>query len=177
MSSGLMAPDPDIPRSDPDLQTDELTVLGQYLDFHRATLEMKSAGLSESDLKRRAVPTSNLTLLGLVRHLTDVEYGWFAEWLDGQPEQNRYFTADEPNADFDNLDSEPVSDVWAAYHAQLTESRRILGTFASGDEMARGGPGRPRNVRWIAVHMIEEYARHNGHADLLREAIDGATGE
>jgi hypothetical protein len=177
MSSGLMAADPDIPRSDPDLQTDELTVLGQYLDFHRATLEMKSAGLSESDLKRRAVPTSNLTLLGLVRHLTDVEYGWFAEWLDGQPQQNRYFTADEPNADFDNLDSEPVSDVWAAYHAQLTESRRILGTFASGDEMARGGPGRPRNVRWIAVHMIEEYARHNGHADLLREAIDGATGE
>jgi hypothetical protein len=172
-----MAADPDIPRTDPDLQADELTVLAQYLDFHRATLEMKCAALTENELKRRTVPTSNLTLLGLVRHLTDVEYGWFAEWLDGQAERSRYFTSDDPSGDFDNLESEPVSDVWSAYHAQVAESRRILGTFGNGDEMARGGPGRPRNVRWIALHMIEEYARHNGHADLLGEAIDGATGE
>ena len=69
-------------------------------------------------------------------------------------------------------------DVWAAYHAQVAESRRILSTFADGGELARGATvGRPRNVRWVALHMIEEYARHNGHADLLREAIDGVTGE
>ena len=173
----MMAADPDIPRSDPDLQTGELDILGQYLDFHRATLGMKCARLTEDELKRRAVPTSNLTLLGLVRHLTDVEHGWFAEWLDGQPERTLYFTPDDLNGDFDNLESQPVPAVWDAYHAQVAESRRILGTFVDGSEMARGGPGRPRNVRWIAVHMIEEYARHNGHADLLREAIDGATGE
>jgi uncharacterized damage-inducible protein DinB len=177
MTSGMMAADPDIPRSDPDLEAGELTALAQYLDYHRATLAMKCAGLSEEELKRRAVPTSNLTLLGLVRHLTDVEHGWFGIWLDGQPERARYFTPDNPNDDFDNLDSHPVLAVWDAYHAQVAESRRILGTFTDAGEMARGGPGRPRNVRWVALHMIEEYARHNGHADLLREALDGATGE
>jgi hypothetical protein len=177
MTSGVMAPDPAIPRSDPDLQTGELAALGQYLDYHRATLEMKCAGLSEVELKRRAVSTSDLTLLGLVRHLTEVEYGWFCKWLDGQPEQSLYSTSDDPNDDFDNLDSHPVPEVWASYHAQVAESRRILDTFSDAAEMARGGAGRPRNVRWIALHMVEEYARHNGHADLLREAIDGATGE
>jgi hypothetical protein len=172
-----MADDPDIPRTDPDLLAGELAMLGQYLDFHRATLEMKCAGLSDHELKRRAVPSSNLTLLGLVRHLTDVEYGWFDEWLDGQPEQASYFTSDDPNGDFDNLESRPVPEVWDAYHAQVAESRRILGTFSDAAEVARGGAGRSRNVRWVAMHMIEEYARHNGHADLLREAIDGRTGE
>jgi hypothetical protein len=173
----MMAPNTDIPRDDPDLQAGELAMLGQYLDFHRATLQMKCAGLTEEQLRRRAVPTSNLTLLGLVRHLTDVEHGWFAEWLDGQPERTRYFTPDDLNGDFDNLDSHPVPAVWDAYRTQIAESRRILGSFTDGGEMARGGCGRPRNVRWVALHMIEEYARHNGHADLLREAIDGATGE
>ena len=176
----MMTADPDVPREDPDLQTGELALLGQYLDFHRATLAMKCARLSEADLKRRSVPTSNLTLLGLVRHLTEVEYSWFCEWLDGQPERSVYFTADDLNGDFDNLDAHPVADVRTAYSAQVAESRRILATFSHGGELARGVPGpsgRPRNVRWILVHMLEEYARHNGHADLLREAIDGETGE
>jgi hypothetical protein len=70
-----------------------------------------------------------------------------------------------------------VIDVWAAYHQAVTESRRIATTFHDGGQLAGGGPGRPRNLRWILTHMIEEYARHNGHADLLREAIDGAIGE
>jgi uncharacterized damage-inducible protein DinB len=180
MASGMMTADPSIPRDDPDLQTGELAVLGQYLDYHRATLAMKCARLSEADLKRRAIPTSNLTLLGLVRHLTEVEYGWFCEWLDGQPERAVYFTDDDPDGDFDDLESHPVADVWTGYAAQLAESRRILSTFTDGGELARGLPsrsGRPRNVRWILAHMVEEYARHNGHADLLREAIDGETGE
>src|SRR5215212_1440140 len=159
MPPGTMTADPSIPREDPDLLADELDLLGQYLDYHRATLAMKCARLSETDLKRRAVPTSSLTLLGLVRHLTEVEYGWFCEWLDGQPERAVYFSDDDPDGDFDNLDSHPVADVWSAYRAQVAESRR------------------PRNVRWILAHMVEEYARHNGHADLLREAIDGETGE
>src|SRR5918998_2493494 len=137
----MMAADPDIHRSDPDLTAGELAALGQYLDFHRATLQMKCGQLTEEELKRRAVPSSTLTLLGLVRHLTDVEYGWFCECLDGQPERSLYFTPDDPNGDFDNLESQPVIDVWAAYHAQVTESRRILSTFDSADEMARGGGG------------------------------------
>jgi hypothetical protein len=177
MTSGMMTDDPDLPRPDPDLLADELTLLGQYLDFHRTTLRMKCSRLSEADLKRRAVPTSNLTLLGLVRHLTDVEYGWFCEELDGQPERSVYFTADDLNGDFDNLDAHPVTDVWDAYAAQLAESRRIVATFRDGGELSRGARSGPRNVRWVLTHMVEEYARHNGHADLLREAIDGETGE
>ena len=112
-------------------------MLGQYLDFHRATLQMKCAGLAEEQLRRRAVPTSNLTLLGLVRHLTDVEHGWFAEWLDGQPERSLYFTAEDPNGDFDNLDSQPVPAVWDAYRTQIAESRRILGSFTDGSRWPR----------------------------------------
>jgi hypothetical protein len=173
----MMPADPRIPREDPDLQTDELALFGQYLDFHRATLALKCARLSEADLKRRPLPSSNLTLLGLVRHLTDVEYGWFCEWLDGQPERATYFTAENPNGDFDDLDTHPVTDVWTAFADQVAESRRILATFTDGGELTRGAPGRPRNVRWVLGHMLEEYARHNGHADLLREAIDGETGE
>jgi uncharacterized damage-inducible protein DinB len=180
MTSGMMPADPGVPRMDPDLQADELTLFAQYLDFHRATLAMKCARLGEADLKRRAVATSNLTLLGLVRHLTDVEYGWFCESLDGQPDRKLYYSDDNPNGDFDDLDAAPVAEVWAAYAAQLAESRRILATFGDGGEIARGRPsrsGRPFNVRWILAHMVEEYARHNGHADLLREAIDGQAGE
>ena len=118
-------------------------------------------------------------LLGLVRHLTEVEYGWFCEWLDGQPEKSVYFTDDDPiHGDFDNLDAHPVADVWTAYSAQVAESRRIWAPSPTGRADPRvPASGRPRNVRWILAHMVEEYARHNGHADLLREAIDGETGE
>jgi len=177
MPSAMLPEHPDHPRTDPDLEASELTVLSQFLDFHRATLVMKCAGLSDADLRQRPIAPSGLSLLGLVRHLTDVEYGWFAEWLDDQPEKTIYYTDDDPDGDFDNLDAHPVTEVWATYHEVVAESRRILQTYSDGGEMARGNRGRPRNVRWVLTHMVEEYARHNGHADLLREAIDGSTGE
>ncbi len=168
---------PDIPRSDPDLQAGELQLLGQFLDYHRATLQLKCAGLNETQLKARAVPPSALTLLGLVRHLSEVEYGWFGECLDDQEERSYYCSEDDPDGDFHNLDGEPVEQVWATWNGVVAESRRILATYTDGGEPARGGGGRPRNLRWVLVHMIEEYARHNGHADLLRESIDGTIGE
>ena len=180
MTSGTMTADPGIPRQDPDLQAGDLAVLAQYLDYHRATLAMKCARLGDADLKRRAVPTSSLSLLGLVRHLTEVEYWWFCVWLDGQPDHAFYYTDEDPDGDFHNVDSHPVAEVWSTYSARVEESRRILGTYSNGDEPARGRPSessKPRNVRWVVAHMVEEYARHNGHADLLREAIDGETGE
>ena len=174
---GAMEPVLGIERVDPDLPGGEREMLTQYLDYHRATLRMKCAGLSEEQLKRRAVAPSGLSLLGLVRHLTEVERNWFTRMLDGQPYAPQYWSEDDPDGDFDNLDSTSVTEVWASYDAAVAESRRITASFADVADLARGTTGRPRNVRWVLVHLIEEYARHNGHADLLREAIDGVTGE
>jgi len=166
-----------IERTDPELQVSEREVLRQFLDYHRATLRMKCAGLTDEQLKQRAVPTSGMTLLGLVRHLTDVERSWFRRMLDGQPHEPLYYGPGDEDGDFDNLDSTPVGEVWAAYDQAVAEAQQIEATFDDPSDLARGTTGRPRNVRWVMVHMIKEYARHNGHADLLREAIDGAVGE
>jgi uncharacterized damage-inducible protein DinB len=164
-------------RTDPDLQGSEISTLTQFLDYHRATLRMKCAGLGADDLKRRSVPPSTLSLLGLVRHLTEVERNWFGRMLDGQPHAPIYYSDTDPDGDFDTLDSAPVEQVWRAHQAAVTESRRIAATFGDPADLARGSTGRPRTLRWVLVHLIEEYARHNGHADLLREAIDGSVGE
>jgi len=166
-----------IERTDPELQVSEREVLRQFLDYHRATLRMKCAGLTDEQLKQRAVPTSGLALLGLVRHLTEVERGWFVETLAGQPVTPRYYSDADPDGDFDSLDSHPVADVFLGYRAAVDEARAVMAGFTSGDELRRNESERLVNVRWVMMHMLEEYARHNGHADLLREAIDGAVGE
>lgn len=172
-----MASTPEVSRTDPDLQAGELDTLVQFLDYHRGTLRLKCAGLSDDQLKQHSVPPSSLTLLGLVRHLSEVEHNWYARMLDGQATTPFYWSDDDPDGDLDRLDSAPVAEVWERYDAVLTESRRIQATFSDGAELGRGRVGRPRTVRWVLVHLIEEYARHNGHADLLRQSIDGATGE
>lgn len=150
---------------------------GQYLDYHRETLRWKCAGLNEAQLKRRPVPPSTLSLLGLVRQLTEVELHWFSRWLDDQPVADPYSSPENRDGDFDDLDSATLAEVWEAYDASVADSQRVLAGYADGGELCRGEPGRPRNLRWVLVHVVEEYARHNGHADLLREAIDGQTGE
>ncbi len=177
MTIGSMNPISGITRTDPELESDEITMLTQFLDYQRATMRMKCVGLGEDALKQRSAPPSTLTLLGLVRHLTEVERNWFAVHLDGQRGVEVYNDEADPDGDFDTLDSAPVADVWAAYDATVVESRRIVSTFADPGDLTRGTRGRPRSLRWIMIHLIEEYARHNGHADLLREAIDGARGE
>ena len=125
-----------ISRVDPDLEGSEIEILTQFLDYHRATLQMKCASLSDDQLKQRAVGPSKLSLLGLVRHLTEVERSWFAVHLDGQPNIPLYYDDDtDPDGDFDNLDSAPVAEVWTAYrrgrgrgppdHGLLRRSRPI----------------------------------------------------
>jgi uncharacterized damage-inducible protein DinB len=166
-----------IERVDPELRGTEIITLTQFLDYHRATLRWKCSGLGDDDLKRRSVPPSTLSLLGLVRHLTEVERNWFGRMLDGQLDAPIYYSDVDPDGDFDRLDSAPVEQVWATYEATVEESQRVLATFGDPADLARGTTGRPRNLRWVLVHLIEEYARHNGHADLLREAIDGSVGE
>ena len=175
--TGEMEAVPGVERTEPDLQAGEGELLRQFLDYHRATLRMKCAGLTDAQLKQRSVPTSGLALLGLVRHLTEVERNWFHRMLDGQPHAPLYFGPEDADGDFDNLDSTPVSEVWAAYDKAVDEARQLEATFGDPGDLARGTTGRPRNLRWVMVHLIEEYARHNGHADLLREAVDGAVGE
>jgi hypothetical protein len=156
---------------------DERATLTGFLDYQRHTLLLKCAGLTPEQLLRRATPPSTLCLLGLVRHLTDVEYGWLVEQLAGGEVKDLYGPGD---ADFDvvEADEHSVAAAFARYAAQVAESRRLV----AGAELDTMTPTHPRigkqfSLRWILVHLIAEYARHNGHADLLREAIDGATGE
>ena len=170
---------PEVKRSDPDRISGERESLQQWLDFHRATLLMKCAGLTAEQLKQRSVPPSRLSLLGLVRHMTEVERWWFR--MHAAQEDGLKFPYDP---DAVGLDFEEVDDADAAANlAAFTEECAVCDAGVHGKSLddvvpSRGDhPERTRDIRWIYVHMIEEYARHNGHADLIREAIDGATGD
>ncbi len=160
-------------RPRPPLVGDERTVLDGWLDFHRATLLWKCEGLTFDQLKQTPVASSSLTLLGLVRHLTEVERGWFLSFL-GEPVDDLYSSADNPDGDFDVAHADAAADL-ARFGAEVDAiSEKLAG---HGLDEVEVDEGTSYSLRWILTHMIEEYARHNGHADLLREAIDGATGE
>jgi uncharacterized damage-inducible protein DinB len=155
-------------------------MLAAFLDYHRATLLWKCEGLTAEQLKQRSVPPSTLSLLGLVRHLTDVERGWFRRGVGGEGDKAPpLFDYDsDPEADFDQADAADAADTIEAYRAEIELCRQAVARADSldapiGRREGRDGP----TVRWVLCHMLEEYARHNGHADLLRQAIDGATGE
>jgi Protein of unknown function (DUF664) len=153
---------------------DERPLLEGFLDFHRATLLMKCQGLTDDQLKLRSADPSTLSLLGLVRHLTEVERGWFRRRIGGETGASvapLYYSDARPDDDFDATDEPPSDVVFATY---LEEVQRCKAAAAGVPLDAMVGE---RSVRWIYLHMLEEYARHNGHADLLRQRIDGATGE
>ena len=147
-------------------------MLEAWLEFHRATLLWKCSGLSDEQLKLRSAPPSSLSLLGLVRHMSEVERSWFRRRIGGEDAPPLYYTEARPDDDFDALDDTDVAAVLAAYRREMDLCRSALAA-RSFDEVVGG----TTSVRWIVTHMIEEYARHNGHADLLREAIDGAKGD
>ena len=157
----------------------EREALEGWLDYHRQTLLSKCAGLTSEQLKMRAVEPSRLTLLGLVRHMTDVERWWFRIHADDHDMPFLYTRDDWLDADFEDLDGADARAVLEAYQHEVDLSRA-----ASKDKPLdlvvhshREGSSRTYDVRWIYIHMVEEYARHNGHADLLRERIDGTTGD
>ena len=175
-------------RIDPPYLDGERDAVRAWLEFHRETLLHKCAGLTTRQLGERSVPPSALSLRGLVRHMTDVERGWFRRVLDGQDAPDLYSSAGDPDGDFDGVgrdvdapDAEAaVEREIAAFSAECVASRTIADGFDSLDDVGRGrtrSGGHEVSVRWVYLHMIEEYARHNGHADLLRERIDGATGD
>jgi uncharacterized damage-inducible protein DinB len=162
-------------RIDPPYEAGERAMLDAWLDYHRATLAMKCDGLSDAQLRERAVPPSTLSLLGLVRHMADVERNWFRRVLGGGDAPPLYWSDDDPDGDFDNVDTADVADGFAVWRSACEWARQA--TAAASLETTGLRRGEPVSLRWILVHMIEEYARHNGHADLLRERIDGTVGD
>lgn len=167
-----------VTRIDPPLAAPERPMLEAWLDYHRATLEMKCDGLSVDQLRRRAVPPSSLSLLGMVRHMAEVERGWFRRTLSGEDAPPLYYSTTDPDGDFDNVDSAEPDEAFARWRAECDRARELAAAAPSLDVLAARGDHSERvSLRWIYVHMIEEYARHNGHADFLRERIDGSVGD
>ncbi|MEV0648149.1 DinB family protein [Phytomonospora sp. NPDC050363] len=154
----------------------ESEVLTGFLEFQRETLAWKCAGLSDDQLRANAVASSTLSLLGLVRHATNVERGWFHEVLGGGEFSRALDLDNRGDADFDEVDTADVAGSMAAWRA---ERERSVATVAGLglDATGRTPWGEECSLRWVLVHMTQEYARHNGHADLIREALDGVVGE
>ncbi|MGI9621286.1 MAG: DinB family protein [Acidimicrobiales bacterium] len=166
-------------RIDPPLHGPERESLIAWLQYHRATLELKCSGLSPDHLCAQAIPPSPLSLIGLVRHMAEVERAWFGRLL---AESNMeatppiYFSKSNPDGDFDDIEPAVVDQDMAIWLEECRRSDEIVAPL--GLDNSRTHPGRGEiSVRWVLTHMIEEYARHNGHADLLREVIDGSTGD
>jgi uncharacterized damage-inducible protein DinB len=163
-------------RQDPPLSGAERPLLDGWLDFHRDTLLRKCDGLSAEQLRTRSCEPSTLTLHGLLRHLAEVE-GWFNnDLLDGEVAPI-FYSEDRPNDDFDALDDASIEDDAATFRRSVERSRAFSARTPDLDTVCGSRNGADITLRWIYLHMIEEYARHNGHADLLRERIDGTTGD
>ncbi|MDQ1438110.1 MAG: hypothetical protein QOK43_1739 [Acidimicrobiaceae bacterium] len=154
--------------------TDERTALEAWLDYHRGVLVWKLDGLGDDDAKRAIVP-SGTSLAGLVKHLADVEDWWFRQVfvgdVDAAPDDR------DRDANFKAGPDEAVADLIAVYRETCERSRRIVAQAGSLDDLARHPDATKPTLRWIMNHMIEETARHNGHADILRELIDGTVGD
>jgi Protein of unknown function (DUF664) len=155
---------------------DERTQLDAWLDFYRGTLLEKCDGLRPDQLKMRPVETSMLSLLGLVRHFTFVEQGWFESSFAGHDVEEYFKTETDRDFDFRELDSAAAEEVFDLYLRVIERSRELSKGHDLDEPAAKPRRGRETDLRWIYLHMIEEYARHCGHADLIRELIDGTTG-
>jgi uncharacterized damage-inducible protein DinB len=170
------------PRTEAPVAGSERDTLTGFLGWHRGTLELKCSGLDAEAMARRAVEPSSLSLLGLVRHLSEVERSWFRRRMAGLDAPPRFYTPEDPDGDFDNVRADPalVAEAWQAWREEIAFADEFIAAAPDLDLLAkvRTSDGRgPMSLRWVLNHMIEEYARHNGHADLLRERIDGAVGQ
>ena len=169
---------PQVERTDPGRIAGERRALEEWLDFHRDTLLQKCAGLTAGQLKERAVPPSRLSLLGLVRHMTEVERWWFRIHA-ANTDMTFPYDPEGIGLDFEALEDADAAANLEAFRQEVERARAAVAARQLDDVVPSHGdhPGRTRDIRWIYLHMIEEYARHNGHADLLRERIDGVTGD
>jgi uncharacterized damage-inducible protein DinB len=169
----------DDPRESHDALTDERSTLREYLRAYRVTLEMKCADLDADELARRSVPPSTMSLLGLIRHLADVERYWFRHVMAGLDSSRLYGSDGDREADWNGAVADPtvVAEAWAAWRGEVAFADRFVEQAGDLDVAGRQSDSRPIQLREVLVHMIEEYARHCGHADLLRERIDGRVGQ
>jgi hypothetical protein len=163
-------------RIDPPFLDPDRPALEAWLELYRHTLPIKVGGLTAEQLCRRSVPPSTLSLLGIVRHLTKVEHYWFGTIAAGRPAPMLY-AENDPDGDFNEVGPATAFRDLEAYRAQLPVSREQAAAVDDLDRPLSGlRHGERLNLRWVYLHLIEEYARHLGHFDLLREAIDGTTG-
>jgi uncharacterized damage-inducible protein DinB len=157
----------------------ERATLLDYLRGYRLVLEMKCADLDAEQLARRSVPPSTMSLLGLIRHMADVERNWFRRVMAGQDAPPYYWSDEDDDADWAGAvaDAAVVADAWQSWRDEVAFAERFV---ADSDDLGIRGTMRDGStvaLREVIVHMIEEYARHAGHADLLRERIDGRVGQ
>ena len=178
-------PSDDDPREHKARLGDERVTLVESLRCQRLTLEMKCAGLDAEAMARRSVEPSTMSLLGLVRHLAESERATFREMMAGQDVLRLFCSADDRDGDFDGAVSDPrvVAEAWDAWRAEVDFATRLVAAAPSlditGDDPfnQHGSGGGAMSLREVMVGMIEEYARHMGHVDLLRERIDGRLGQ
>jgi uncharacterized damage-inducible protein DinB len=158
----------------PQLADERVTLTG-FLEYQRDTLAIKCAGLTAAQLRERAVPPSALSLLGLVRHMAEVEQSWFRLVMGGQRVPYHWPRGPGADAEFDVTDADP-EEAFEVWRAECARSRDFVDAAESLDVTGQYDD-ETYSLRYVLTHMIEEYARHNGHADLLRERIDGVTGD
>ncbi|MFI6599851.1 DinB family protein [Nonomuraea sp. NPDC050536] len=156
---------------------DERTMLNNWLEWHRGTLVMKCEGLTEEQLRERSVEPSGLSLLGLVRHLAHVERVWFRQILNDEDIPRLWGKDTRQDADFDDVDTASAEEAFAVWQEEVEIARKLSAALPLEATGKRQRHGEDVTHRWVLVHMIEEYARHNGHADLLRERVDGTVGD
>jgi uncharacterized damage-inducible protein DinB len=155
---------------------DELTTLTEFLDYYRTVFVRKVEDLDDAQARIR-VAASTIDLLGLTRHLVDVERWWFRCVFTEEVNTAVYWADDDPDADWHHTPADTLADALAKWHTEVACARQIVAATPGLDTVSAMETERRGHVslRWIMVHMIEEYARHCGHADLIREAIDGTT--
>jgi uncharacterized damage-inducible protein DinB len=168
-------------RQDPDTRAAERDALGQYLDYQRETILLKTEGLTKDQLAQK-IPTSDLTLAGLLYHLALVEESWLEGRFLGLPDRQDWVDVDwvaDPNWEFRTATTMDPGPLRQRYRDACERSRQAAASAASLDQLSafKGNDGWQFTLRWVLLHLIEETARHAGHADLLREAIDGSVGE
>jgi uncharacterized damage-inducible protein DinB len=168
---------PHVERPLPLPAADERSSLQTWLDFHRRTLRGKCTGLTHDQLALRSVEPSRMSLLGIVRHMADVERWWFRNQTCGEPIEGIFGPDDNLEGDFEDLDSMPAQQVLAVYLRECADADAAVVGLPLEHVFPNRRRTRDLDLRWVYLHMIEEYARHNGHADLLRERIDGTTGD